>query len=634
MFVSLLFWLALLLPGYAAARLADRDDTECGLLGMVALAYFWAFALLSPVSILCYVTRMPVAAFSVACVLLVVAGVIVIHRRGWWRPLGRLFVASLGVELLLVVTDLVFGARTGAFLSGDAEMHVARVRFLLDHGFSNQGPFVNVETFFAIYHTNLVHALYAACSQLTGTDYLDVWYISVVWAKLVGAGGTYYLAWVVLRSRWAAWLPALFVLAINAPIPYLMYPNKLAPLWLMPLALAVAIEALRSPSQLGIPIKLGAISLVVGQVHSLYTFFIGLVTAPLLAVALLPRLVRRRPGRGVLLACLAALFVGAPFPLIARYVGDRPPPDPDAKTYVTPDIKEQRQSFHTWEDGSYSLKFEDLLEGQTTLRLSLFAAALIGMVLLGRRLEAAALAGMAGVVMLVMFVPQLCTLLVEVLDGRWVALRLLSILNTAVVVAVGGAIGLALEKGAQRWSAQPSSTKATGAAAYFAGAWWARVPVSLAVAGLGVALMWSRGEHSWEVYREDVAKPEKERRAWINYLRMQRDFYRENIEPGSVVLTHPRDGRALVMLHDCYIVVPDRSGGVGPTTEERWDDLMTMVHPATPWPRRRPLLEKYGIDRVLKTELLERHLDWTEDHTRGEIRSRSRLYSLIVLDME
>ncbi|HRX86845.1 MAG TPA: hypothetical protein P5572_17610, partial [Phycisphaerae bacterium] len=286
MFLSLFFWLALLLPGYALARLVDDEDSECGLMGMIGVAYLWAFALLSPVSILCYLLRLPVYVFSAACVAAVLGGVVVIHRRKWWGPLGRMVVAGVCLELVLVVVDLAFSARIGAFLSGDAESHVARIRFLLAHGFSNQGPFVNAPTFFWVYHTNIQHAMYAACSQLTGTSYLSVWYTSIVWAKLAIVGGTYYFAYKALRSRWAAWLPTLFLLVIVAPVTYLVYPNKVAPGWLLPIAMGFAIDVVRRPQRWVHPLKLVAVALVLAQVHSLYAFFMALVLGPIFAVLL------------------------------------------------------------------------------------------------------------------------------------------------------------------------------------------------------------------------------------------------------------------------------------------------------------------------------------------------------------
>jgi len=629
MFVSLLFWLALLLPGYALARcvcpgdFTDSGDVPgerpaCGMLGVVALSFFWAFALLSPASMLCYVLHLPVFVFSAACVAAIVAGVVVIHRRRWWRPMGRLMVAGVGIELLLVVIDLVFAARTGAFFSGDAEMHLARIRYLLDHGFSNRGPYYDVDSFFWLYHTNLLHALFAACSQLTGTGYLSVWFTSQVFAKLVIAGGVYYFAWQALRSRWAAWLPALFLLANSAPVTYLMYPNKLAPMWLLPIALGVCIAAVREGPLWAHVCTLAAASLVLGQVHSLYAFFMGLVIGPILGVWLAARLIRRSGGSRVLCGCLAALFAGAPFMLYARYGGERPPRDPDAPVARTPDEEELRDKFHELDNDRIVLKFGEFLGDHTALRLVLFAAGAVGLALLGRRRESAVLVALVAINMVVLFVPAICTALRDLMGARWILLRIGSIAGVAVIVGFLGAVGLAVE----RFVPRPHPLRV------------GQMFVSLAVAALGLMLIWSRGEYSWKEYLAHVRAPAVKRYEWLNYLRYQRTFLREHVAPGSIVLAHPRDGRTLVMLHDCYVVSVDRSASVNLTGPQRQDDLALIYWERTSWEERKALLEKYHIDRVLRTMRSNHLLGWVDGHIRGEIRSDDPAYSIIVLDME
>ena len=206
MYISLFFWLALLLPGYVLVRYFWEDDLRSGLLGTVGLSYLAVFALLSPISILCYLLHVPLGAFSVACSVTMLAGALEITRRGWWRDIVKLFAVSISVELLIVVADMVMGARVGALIAGDAVVHLARIRFLLDHGFNNCDPFVAGRYFFPIYHTNLHHALYAACSQLTGIHHVSVWYASLTWAKVLIATGSYYVAWSVFDRRWVAWV--------------------------------------------------------------------------------------------------------------------------------------------------------------------------------------------------------------------------------------------------------------------------------------------------------------------------------------------------------------------------------------------------------------------------------------------
>ena len=68
----------------------------------------------------------------------------------------------------------------GSHLGGDAFVHVGRIRFLLDNGFSNWDPCYNFDVPFPFYHTNLLHAVLASCAQLTGSDAVTVWVVSLV----------------------------------------------------------------------------------------------------------------------------------------------------------------------------------------------------------------------------------------------------------------------------------------------------------------------------------------------------------------------------------------------------------------------------------------------------------------------
>ncbi len=88
MYVTLVFWLALFFPGYAVVRRWYRDESESGLLGVVALSYLLTLGLLSPVSILCYVLRAPVWVFAAYIVVIVVAALADLTRTGSWRELA------------------------------------------------------------------------------------------------------------------------------------------------------------------------------------------------------------------------------------------------------------------------------------------------------------------------------------------------------------------------------------------------------------------------------------------------------------------------------------------------------------------------------------------------------------------
>ena len=75
MAASLLFWAALLLPGYAVIRRGFRDDLDAGLPGTIALSFLAALAVLTPLSIACYLLRLPLAVFTAGCVLAVLGSI-------------------------------------------------------------------------------------------------------------------------------------------------------------------------------------------------------------------------------------------------------------------------------------------------------------------------------------------------------------------------------------------------------------------------------------------------------------------------------------------------------------------------------------------------------------------------------
>jgi hypothetical protein len=185
------------LPGLAALRRVAPAELERGLLSALALGYAMTFVLLSPCSLLCYACGLPLWVLSAVMALSVVLGVLALARARCLRELARLWAGDLGLPALLLAVLLLLDARVGGWLDGDATYHVGRVRDLLDHGFNNRDIYL-AEPFFAYaYQGNLLHALYAAITQLTAGDPLFVWFASLPWAKLVIAGGHYHLAHVI-----------------------------------------------------------------------------------------------------------------------------------------------------------------------------------------------------------------------------------------------------------------------------------------------------------------------------------------------------------------------------------------------------------------------------------------------------
>lgn len=614
MTVTIVFWVSLLLPGYVIARVLAPEDLKCGLPGAVSLSFLAAWAVLSPISILCYLLRCPVAVLSAGCVLAVVAGAVEITRRGWWRELAMLAAGGVGIELLILGADMAMGGRVGAFLGGgDERLHLGRMRFLLDHGFSNLSPYVPADGFLNIYHTNLLHGLYATCSQLTGVDVEGVWYASLAVAKLLIAGAYYFLAWSVFERRWVAWCVALFAVVYYAPVTYVTYPNKLAPLWLFPMVAGFAVQASRQRCGAGIPIKLGAGMLLLGQVHSMYAVFTGIAVGPALMWTFLRRL---RPGgkdRWQGAACVAALFVGAPFAILAKHSTSTE--HAEQSTIIEQSaMNEQSGRFHHFDNGWVMLK-PTVFDSPRGITVFSIAAVGVACSLFGkRRGESGFLIGVAGSVACVLFIPPLCTAAVKVFGGEWITARMQILLTTSLIcVALGGLTS----------TVEPFATRLR-----------LRSAISIGVVCFGGLFAAPGGLDKRLDYFKMAKAPVETRQRMLHTLREFRAFLREHIPSGDTVLADPQTSMWLVMLHDCYVVATAPASTL-PDLEQRKADVQTIVSPRTRWNVRRDLLRKYGVTRcILDTRVMPvEALGWTRGHLVGQP-IRHREYLLVLLDTE
>lgn len=611
MHASLLFFLLLLLPGYVLLRYLAKDDLRSGLLGVVGVSWLLTLALLSPVSILCYVLAAPLGVFTGACVLAVVAAAVEVTRRAWWGEIGRLVVGGLCVEALIVATDMVLGSRVGAITEGDAVVHLTKIRFLLDHGFNNLDPFVSGNHFSPIYHTNLLHALYAACSSLTGIHHLSTWFASLPFAKLLIASGAYYMTWCVFDRRWPAWVAAVFTVACQGPITFAVYPNKLAPLWLAAMMIGFTVQACGRGASWREPLKLAAGSLVLGQLHALYGAFAGVVLAPALVVALGVRIVRREkapwwPGVGVV-----ALSAALPFLLIARSgmtpTSTSAPPvaitsaasadgtdaSIDVPQRVTMAPRAGWGTVHDWRAAWLAVGV---------------ACAAIGT----RRKQAAWFLAVAGVAALILYVPWLTAAAMGVFQKKWILSRLGFVLYLGFVVLVPASIACLIEAKLRFW--------------------WVRSLVSVGTAALLIWMPISRSQppFTWTDYVSTARKPADQRHRYITNTSVVDGFCKQHIPPGATVLIEPWPGMVLTMNHDCYIVAPQTgSNGVDDLSTRR-RDLNIMLSAKTPWAIRRELLRKYDVTHFFPAAS---SMAWARRHSK-KVYPFDRRTGLFVLDTD
>lgn len=603
MYISLLFWLSIALPGYVIVRHFWEDELKAGLMGTVALSYFAGLGLLSSVSILCYLVHAPLWVFSAACFISVVAAVIELTRQGWWRASGKLLLGGLCFELAIVAADLILGGMVGAKTGGDAPVHLSRIRVLLDHGFNNFDPFVGAPHFFSIYHTNLLHALQASCSQITGVHHISVWFASLPWAKLLVYSGAYYLAWSVFERRWVAWVAVVFTVAWWGPVKYVIYPNKLTPLWLLAMMMGFAVQACRSTNGWRVPLKLLIGSLLLGQLHSLYGAFAGIAMAPLLAGVGIRRFLTSDAQRWQTVACILAPTAALPFLLVSKLTVR-----PDVTGAAPKAVAATAEEPDTERDEWVSIRPRRGW-GRLDWRTACLAVAISGAMLSHRRRDALALLAISGTVLFIHVVPPLCTLAMAAFQKKWILGRMGIVLDLAYVAIVPASFAFLIEPRIKyRWLLPLLSV------VFFAG---------------GLLYPKRTDTTTWKSYHEIINAPREARKGYLKMTEVVLSFCQDRLPDGETVLIEDQQGMVLTMVHDCHIVAPKRGGNGVMDLAQRRVDLNLMLDPETPWETRRELLRKYDITYFFPAVA---PVDWVRGHLK-EDRSRPG-FRLFVLDTE
>lgn len=586
MYLTIFFWLALFFPGYAIARRFFPDEVESGIVGTIAVSFFLTLAILSPFSIASYVLRLPVSAFGLVIVAAIVAaGVDLVASRAW-RPIVGMMSWPVAIGLSVLAIDAAVGMLVGGHVMGDARIHLARIRFLVDHGFSNVDPFVGHGYFYPIYHTNLLHALYAACVNFTGVDQVAVWWVSLGWAKLLVTSGAYYLGFSVFQKRLAGWAAALFSLVIWGSVPYVLYPNKIAPLFVCAVMFGVAVRILATGCTWRRCVLLAIGSLLLGEIHSLYGAFAALALAPPLAVRGVHAWVRGRAGgHGGAQAArwMAALLCLAPAgPFLAVSVLKASPNEQSAQANDE-DVADEAPAanIHHFADGSIMYRPDRAFGNYWWYGLPLFIAAAALALRRSDRAGVVALLSIMAVVAAVLFIPPLCSELLALTGREWIVSRFSFVLRLAVVAIVAGSLGTLVDA-----HIRPLALRGA---------------VLLVIVLAAVPYGARHGPLSWQAYAEKLSACNERQARAIGGARAVEAFVDGKIEPGTTVLTTPRDAVPLVMVVDCFVVAASSSNNGVPDLAQRLDDIDVMLDGTAPLARRAALLKKYDVRSFLST---------------------------------
>ena len=598
----LLTWLVgavLVLPGYALVRRLFPDDLKCGLLGVVGLSYIATFAILSPVSIFCYVIHLPVAVLSTTMVLAVVVALVTLTRDRAWEDARKLLVGGLCFELALVAVDVLIGSRVGGYLqAGDCRLHLARIRFLLDHGFSNQDPFIAGGYFFPIYHTNIWHAVQAAWCQLTFQDHWGTWAGSLAWCKVVCLSGVYFLTWSVFQRRWVAWVAVVYLLACIGPVTFLVYPNKLAPYWLSPFAVGFAIQAIRGPLDLRTPVKLAVVMLLLGQMHGLYAVYTVMAIGPLLVGVWAWRVWRKHDQRWRLGLCLLGLAAALPFPIVSRATSEM------RSELITKRSAQDiaRRGFVHFDNGWVMFDPAMRIGRQGGIRYLVLACGL-GLGLVGdQRRFVLSMLGVTAAGAAVLYLPPLCTLAIKVGFAPWMLSRISFVMMMGFAVLVPASAAYLLETKLPHWSLRGVVS---------VGAFVLAIVATAGQHGFDWRYLVENKPTSWPAYLSNAGKSAEERTHVIKSLRAWRRVYADHLPHGATILADQHYGVGLVMSHDCRIVASGTgSAGVADIWQRR-KDVERMCANQTPWEERRALLKKYDVSHYFAAGVPRA---WTRGH--------------------
>lgn len=639
--LPILFWLSLLLPGAAIARRLLPQELRGGILPCLAVWWMTTLVVLAPVVILAYIMRVPLSALSALVAAFIAWGAFDLIRGRVWRGTRTYVLAIIGVAGAVILLDVVLAERVGAIMNNDARVHIARIRFLLEHGMSNDDPFIQtpVRYLYPIYHTNLIHALQAVACKILSIDPLHMWFGSLGASRLMIASSAAYLAWVVLGGLWAPWAAALIAVIHRAPYDYTLYPNQLAPWFAAPIALAVVIRVLSATwREQGINVwctlcLVGGVTAVVGMIHPLYAGFFVVIAAPFAGVVAVWRLVRRRTGMATAIVTVSVLVtVGGMFPLVSQLMsvpagatGNVAPPseravtrrtresaasqlveselpveqraDPkpgnaDAEGNARASVISAQDGFSIWKVGdsrwigrTFGRGFTGGLWGFPAWRLLVLAVGTFIAVRLVKRKEALLLAAAIGTIQAIVTIPPLCTEAIRFLGAHWMILRFETL---AFVLWI------------------PLSIPALAAALEFWRPWrlGATLVLSTAIALLALAIGWAHGSfvrpYSPQLWWDRaMAGSAAQRSGRLHGLVEQQSWMQGAIPEDAVVVCGRLTGTWVAMLRGSSLVCSERSSTGVPRGATRVLQTAEMLDDRTDEMRRALLFDHYQVTHVL-----------------------------------
>jgi hypothetical protein len=296
-----------------------------------------------------------------------------------------------------------------------------------------------------------------------------------------------------------------------------------------------------------------------------------------------------------LIAAILYLALAGPFLLTASMKSTSADEHADADE-ISWEESHETGSFHHFANGWLMYRLDRPFGNHLRYGLPLFLGATVVAVRGTHRRRAAALLGVLAAVALVLYVPPVCALLLKLMRQEWILGRYSFLLHLGFTAIVAGCLGAVVET---RVAATPL-----------------RLLLVTTIGLLALPYGAREGSLSWRGYARKLASGAARRELILDGADAVRTFVNGKIEPGSVVLTSPRQGVPLVMLWDCYIIAAYSSNNGVPDLDQRREDIDILRNGTAPIDRRASLLLKYDVRYYLSTrgESPRWPGDWIRQH--------------------
>jgi hypothetical protein len=559
-----LFWLSTLIPGFAVLNLSFAGDLRSGVLGILSWSFVLTMALITPIVVVAHVfnfTMLPVVIFYLTLVLLGAAGISISFR---WGDVRDLTDATYSTALAIVGVVIASTASIGTGLLYDHQMHVAKILYLRDIGFSLQDPYSPLEVAAAAFLVNTYYAIHAIGGYLSGKEPLEFWERSAWFFRLLALGGIEFLTLAIFQNRWSgtiAILGALWIMAVRGGV---VIPQEVGAYIVFPLLLAHVVEFLDERKKT-VVIKIAVASLSLSVIHVGYWLIVTIVLIPTLLAWNVWNY--RQPESVSLVSwAIGGILVGIPFLLI---------------TAMQPNhVMEQMGNLFLWETSTFAITKSltlHFMRPNDHAWMLLTAMMLVLLLILQKRKSSGSivLAGVFFSACLYMFNPLIYEILMNLIP-YWIINRMRYVGEIVALVAIPGGFAWMLRRTLQ--------TKAT------------RIVFALMVFCGGLALFKPIISRNYR-WSEDG-------RIVLERAAEMRQTLRPIVRNRSLILADPEMSLFIPAVQISSVMAPCL-GNANPADEyvvERYRDAREYLDPETSMQRRREIVSTYNIDFVLLTK--------------------------------